>query len=663
GLLFELGAPAAPAPRGAHAEWASAACGDSPSSGRRVPSQQRRRAPSGGRWLEHPRSVSRELVREAEECAALRQTCVHTRLTVVYVGFASGCPVSHTMDMHWLKRCYGGCLVLAYMEYCHSPEAAAMAPCSGLLSCRGEQCVGRCGPHHLFTLLEVDGGYSHGSVELCIEVVGNTVEMMLMHGARRADMQDFAAAFRATGRPRRSCALASAESIALGWDLKIADLCDWMCFLLDAPGTALGPEQLWDFLGHGPARRPPPARPVPQAGPGQLAHPVPPALPADDDGDAVFAESPPLAPPERSAPSRTADQAMVRRAMMEAVRQDGRALEFVGEELQADREIVLSAVALDGRAVQFASPDLRADRRVALAAVLQDWRALEHLDDRLRASREVVGAAVAQSGRAMRYALGDLCADRGFALEAASRDGLALEHLAPSLKADAEVVTVAVSQCGRALQFAEAGLRADPGVVLAAVAQDWHAFGHAAPSLRADRSFVLRAVGLHWACFQYAALEVRADGGAVTQALDCDWRVLQHSAAEVRADRAVVLAAVRKSGWALEFAAEELKKDMEVVAAAVGQDWRALGSAAMELRADRQLVLSAVSQCGRALQFAAPELRSDCEVVAAAVRQSELALQYASVPSLPQLAAAPVPADGAAEAEAGVGEACLAASG
>ena len=66
--------------------------------------------------------------------------------------------------------------------------------------------------------------------------------------------------------------------------------------------------------------------------------------------------------------------------VLAAVWQDGMALRYASEELQADREIVLAAVRQDGRALCFASEELQADHEIVLAAVRQvDVRPTTHL--------------------------------------------------------------------------------------------------------------------------------------------------------------------------------------------------------------------------------------------------------------------------------------------
>ena len=113
--------------------------------------------------------------------------------------------------------------------------------------------------------------------------------------------------------------------------------------------------------------------------------------------------------------------------VLAAVWQDGMALRYASEELQADREIVLAAVRQDGMALCFASEELQADREIVLAAVQQDGRALCFASEELQADHEIVLAAVRQDGRAPDYASAELQADQGGAARDmdvdATRDG------------------------------------------------------------------------------------------------------------------------------------------------------------------------------------------------------------------------------------------------
>ena len=70
--------------------------------------------------------------------------------------------------------------------------------------------------------------------------------------------------------------------------------------------------------------------------------------------------------------------------VLEAVKQDGRALRFASAELKNDKEFVLEAVKQKGYALRFASAELRNDKDVVLEAVKQDGDALEYASAKLK---------------------------------------------------------------------------------------------------------------------------------------------------------------------------------------------------------------------------------------------------------------------------------------
>ena len=70
--------------------------------------------------------------------------------------------------------------------------------------------------------------------------------------------------------------------------------------------------------------------------------------------------------------------------MLEAVKQNWRALSFASAALKDDREIMLGAVRQNGRALRYASAALKDDREIVLEAVKQNGRALQHASAGLR---------------------------------------------------------------------------------------------------------------------------------------------------------------------------------------------------------------------------------------------------------------------------------------
>jgi uncharacterized lipoprotein YbaY len=144
---------------------------------------------------------------------------------------------------------------------------------------------------------------------------------------------------------------------------------------------------------------------------------------------------------------------------LEAVTQDGDALQYASWNLKADKEVVLAAVTQEGEALEFASEDLKADKEVALEAVTQESFALQYASVDLKADKEVVLAAVTQDGEALQFASEDLNADKEVMLVAVRQDGYALQYASEDLKADKEVVLEAVAQIGTSLCFVSEALR------------------------------------------------------------------------------------------------------------------------------------------------------------------------------------------------------------
>eukprot|EP00755_Sulcionema_specki_P002574 Sspe_Gene.118842::Locus_113255_Transcript_1_1_Confidence_1.000_Length_395::g.118842::m.118842 len=75
---------------------------------------------------------------------------------------------------------------------------------------------------------------------------------------------------------------------------------------------------------------------------------------------------------------------------MPAVQQDWRALEFVADEMRADKEVVLTAVRQDWNALRCSLGDFTGDKDVILAVLQQNGGLSEHVSDDLKADKEVV---------------------------------------------------------------------------------------------------------------------------------------------------------------------------------------------------------------------------------------------------------------------------------
>ena len=168
------------------------------------------------------------------------------------------------------------------------------------------------------------------------------------------------------------------------------------------------------------------------------------------------------------------------------VNQSGYALEYVSEELRADREVVLTAVNQNGTALGFASKELQADRDVVLAAVTNMGYAIRDAAPHLQADREVVLTAVTNNGDSLRYVLPEYTEDLKVVLTAVTHNGNSLLYASQKFKADREVVLTAVTKNGEALLYASETLKEDREVVLTAVSQNGWALKDASKELQAE---------------------------------------------------------------------------------------------------------------------------------------------------------------------------------
>jgi len=161
-----------------------------------------------------------------------------------------------------------------------------------------------------------------------------------------------------------------------------------------------------------------------------------------------------------------------RRLCLIAVRQDGRALQYVPQEPKnlRDRDMCLTAVQQNGRALQYVpqEPKNLRDRDMCLTAVQQNGRALEYVPRELR-DREMCLTAVRQNGQALYYVPEEPenLRDREMYLAAVGQNGLILDYVPEELR-DRKMCLTAVRKHAGALKYVPPELR-KLGMYLAAV--------------------------------------------------------------------------------------------------------------------------------------------------------------------------------------------------
>eukprot|EP00435_Cladocopium_sp_Y103_P024626 s215_g6.t1 len=265
---------------------------------------------------------------------------------------------------------------------------------------------------------------------------------------------------------------------------------------------------------------------------------------------------------ERASETLASDKEFV----LQAVQENGFALQFACEELQSDKEVVIKAVRQHGYALRFACETLKSDKEVVIEAIKQRPSSLTVASKTLRNDKEVVMEAVRQDGSALEYASKMLCDDKEVVMAAVRHDGSALEYASKTLRNDEEVVMEAVRQDGSALEYASKTLRNHQEVVMEAVRQDGSALEYADKRLRSDKEFVTTAVRADGCALEHADTMLRSDKEVVMEAVQQDGSALEYASKTLRDDKEVVMAAVWQDGSALEYASETLQSDEEIMA-------------------------------------------------------------------------------------------------
>ena len=87
---------------------------------------------------------------------------------------------------------------------------------------------------------------------------------------------------------------------------------------------------------------------------------------------------------------------------MQAVSQDGDALQHATDELKGEREIVMKAISQEGHALAHATDELKGDREIVMKAVAEDGWSLQYATEKLRGDADLIEAALAnRQGSAM----------------------------------------------------------------------------------------------------------------------------------------------------------------------------------------------------------------------------------------------------------------------
>jgi hypothetical protein len=301
--------------------------------------------------------------------------------------------------------------------------------------------------------------------------------------------------------------------------------------------------------------------------------------------------------------------------VMAAVRQNPHSMAFATADLRRDRMFMLDAVKFSWHTLQYASGDidvdLLGDREIVLEAVKQDGAALQFASSRLQNERRVTMTAVESNGRALQYCGAEMKKDREIVLAAVENYEHALQYAAPEVRQDRDFIQRVIKGNGYALEDGPLEMQSDRESVLKQVTEHWTALQVASGELKGDREIVMAAVKQNGSALMYASAELRGDEEIAMEAVRNSGRALQFCSKELKGNEAVVMEAVKNVGFALQYASVDLKRNPTFMMETIKQNGRSLQFAAPELKSDRTFMMETIQLNSRALQFASPKLKSD----------------------------------------------------
>lgn len=367
----------------------------------------------------------------------------------------------------------------------------------------------------------------------------------------------------------------------------------------------------------------------------------------------------------------------------EEVTRDWKRLRKASQAVRNDRDLVMACMdASEGEAIKFAGEDVRADREIMLAAMKLDRSLCRYARGDLHTDRTFLLAALDNTGFFPRFsgwlrwqASPELCADYDFLLKMLAKDGASFRVVQEDLRSNPTLATVAIQNSPAAFRFAGDALRGNPTVAGLAAKLDPLNLEFVAENLKADRAFVLEALevrtlgGYSNSILKHLPLPLRSDLEVVSKALAyispyflskeleyvsselrnhpeirklhpygpyghrgaepvrCRPATSKRTAKKEEDDMSQLHLSQEARNYLMhaDYATQQLPSFWSEL---VKIDPMALRCLSEDARQNRQLVMTAVKKCGLALQYASAELKEDREVVKVALKESSWAYDY-----------------------------------
>ena len=299
------------------------------------------------------------------------------------------------------------------------------------------------------------------------------------------------------------------------------------------------------------------------------------------------------------------DNELDREVVLEAVKQNGNALEYASNNFKEDFEIVLTALESLSENVKNNKYRFQNVREVYLAAIKENPVYFKYASDAMRSNKKFIIDAIRQNSMVLNELKSDNI-DIDIIKNAIITDLSCLKDLSGGIMvylSNKENVLELVKCNGMALQYVDDKYKSDYDVVLEAVRQNGMSIAYAVDHLRWNQEIAMAAIKNNARAIQYTAYTLRKYKPFLLDIIEENKFILPYIDEDVR-DYEFLLEVVKRNGMALDLLNDKLKKNKEIV-------------------------LEAVKQNGLALAYAHPSLRKDYEVVSAAIENNPDASKYA----------------------------------
>ncbi len=300
---------------------------------------------------------------------------------------------------------------------------------------------------------------------------------------------------------------------------------------------------------------------------------------------------------------------------------------YLSQELRGDEELVKLAVYGNVNNLKYTDSKYRGDRDFILSVLElghSGYRMLEFLSDELKADRTIVEKAVELNGDELKYADPKFLDDKSVVLKAIDGHGSIFDLLSEEMASDPMILSKVAENGGYHELENYEGIYYSRADSLAMITDSYSSYYNWLNyNFMIEKEFIEKAFSKSYSLYPYLPLELRKNKEYIRLALqfdgeevldyipdEClDEELLEKIAKlgyiailrlrpEVMEQRDKILMLLRQSGEHLMYLSDALKKDKEIVAVAVETDGLALQYADSALRSDQDIIrLAYQSDC------------------------------------------------------------------